>query len=36
MRVEIDHPPGQEAGKITVSYDNLDQLDELCRILSSI
>lgn len=36
MRVEIDHPPGQEAGRITVSYDNLDQLDELCRILSSV
>ncbi|NHX28257.1 chromosome partitioning protein ParB, partial [Escherichia coli] len=35
MKVAIDHPPGQEAGKITISYADLDQLDELCRMLSA-
>lgn len=34
MRVVIDHPPGQEAGKLTVRYASLDQLDDLCRRLS--
>lgn len=35
MRVALNHKPGQESGVITVSYDSLDQLDELCRRLSS-
>lgn len=35
MKVLIDHAAGQEAGKITISYNNLDQLDEVCRLLSS-
>lgn len=35
MKVVIDHIPGNEAGKITISYDNLDQLDDLCRMLSA-
>ncbi len=34
MKVSIDHKPGGEAGSISISYDNLDQLDELCNILS--
>lgn len=34
MRVVIDHTPGQEAGRLTVRYASLDQLDDLCRRLS--
>jgi len=34
MRVAIAHPPGAEAGALTVRYHDLDQLDELCRRLS--
>ncbi len=35
MRVTLNHKPGQESGQITVQYTSLDQLDELCRLLSS-
>jgi ParB family chromosome partitioning protein len=35
MSVEILHNNGQEAGQIVIRYETLDQLDELCRILSS-
>lgn len=35
MKVRIDHAPGQDAGKVTISYDTLDQLDALCGLLSS-
>ena len=35
MKVVVDHKPGQEAGAVTVRYKTLEQLDELCRILSS-
>ncbi|AHD02626.1 ParB/RepB/Spo0J family partition protein [Leisingera methylohalidivorans] len=34
MKVSIDHKPGGEAGAVVISYDNLDQLDELCNLLS--
>ncbi len=34
MKVSIDHKPGGEAGSITISYNDLDQLDELCNLLS--
>ena len=34
MKVSIDHKPGGESGSITISYENLDQLDELCNLLS--
>lgn len=34
MKVSIDHKPGGEAGTITINYENLDQLDELCNMLS--
>ena len=34
MQVSIDHPPGSEAGALTVRYASLDDLDTLCRILS--
>lgn len=35
MKVAVDHLSGGESGKITISYQTLDELDELCRILSS-
>jgi ParB family chromosome partitioning protein len=35
MKVQIDHKAGGESGKITISYKDMDQLDELCRILTS-
>lgn len=34
MKVSIDHKPGGEAGSVTINYENLDQLDELCNLLS--
>ena len=34
MKVALDHAPGQESGKMTVSYKSLDDLDVLCRLLS--
>lgn len=34
MKVSIDHQSGAENGSITISYKSLDQLDELCGILS--
>ncbi len=36
MKVNVDHQSGGESGKISIDYQTLDQLDELCRILSSI
>ena len=35
MKVQIDHKAGGESGKISISYTSLDDLDELCRILSA-
>lgn len=34
MGVLIQHEPGGEGGRLTVTYRSLDQLDELCRRLS--
>ena len=34
MQVSIDHEPGSEGGSLTVRYATLDDLDELCRVLS--
>ena len=34
MKVSIDHKPGGESGSVTISYETLDQLDELCNLLS--
>jgi len=34
MKVSIDHKPGGEAGVVTISYETLDQLDDLCNLLS--
>jgi ParB family chromosome partitioning protein len=36
MGVSIDHAPGGEVGSITISYKSLDQLDELCRLLTAM
>lgn len=35
MKVEINHTPGAEAGSITISYMDLEQLDELCMRLTA-
>lgn len=34
MKVVLDHKSGQEAGRLTVQYKSLDELDALCRMLS--
>lgn len=34
MNVQIDHKNGQEAGRLSISYKNLDELDRLCSVLS--
>lgn len=35
MKVQIDHKSGGEAGTVTIRYQNLDQLDDICGKLSS-
>lgn len=34
MKVSLNHKPGQEKGQMTLHYKTLEELDELCRILS--
>ncbi|KIC40920.1 chromosome partitioning protein ParB [Ruegeria sp. ANG-S4] len=34
MKVSINHKPGGETGQVVLSYENLDQLDDLCAKLS--
>ncbi len=34
MKVSIDHKPGQDGGKLTISYNSFEQLDDLLRALS--
>ncbi len=34
MKVLVDHKPGEKGGMLSIQYDTLDQLDDLCRILS--
>lgn len=34
LSVVIDHKPGQEAGQVVIKYTSLEQLDEVCRVLS--
>jgi ParB family chromosome partitioning protein len=36
MKVEIDHAGGHESGRVTISYRDFVQLDELCRRLADI
>lgn len=35
MKVSIDHKPGHEDGTITIRYTTLEELDDLCRLLSA-
>lgn len=35
MKVSIDHEAGKNGGKLTINYKSLDDLDEICRILSA-
>lgn len=35
MKVSIDHKAGAESGKVTISYSDLAELDQLCAKLSS-
>ncbi|SCM69387.1 ParB/RepB/Spo0J family partition protein [Donghicola eburneus] len=36
MKVSVEHKDGTEQGKIVISYNSLDQLDEICRRLSAV
>lgn len=36
MKVSIDHADGKENGSISIQYKSLDELDEICRILSAV
>lgn len=35
MKVEINHKEGSDKGSITIKYKTLEELDDLCRILSA-
>jgi len=35
MKVSVDHKTGQEKGKITINYNSLEQLDDICRVLTA-
>lgn len=35
MPVTVKHKPGQSSGVLTISYKSFDQLDDLCRLLTS-
>ena len=35
MKVSIDHTPGKESGAVTIRYATLEDLDDLCRLLSA-
>jgi len=35
LRVEIDHKPGQAAGAVTIRYETLEELDDICRKLGA-
>lgn len=34
MKVSLNHPSGAETGSITINYTSLDQLDDLCMLLT--
>ena len=36
MKVSIDHAPGHEGGKLSIAYASLEDLDDLCRLLTSM
>ena len=35
LKVAIDHKPGGQAGVVTIRYDSLDELDDICRKLGA-
>ena len=35
LTVSVDHKAGGESGQVSIKYAYLDQLDEICRILSN-
>ena len=35
MKVSIDHPGGSKPGTMSITYKNLGELDDLCRLLSA-
>ncbi|MEP0964862.1 MAG: ParB/RepB/Spo0J family partition protein [Roseobacter sp.] len=35
LKVVLAHKPGQEYGQVTLHYKSLDELDEICRLLSA-
>lgn len=35
MKVQINHKAGEESGTLAITYASMDQLDEICRILSA-
>ena len=35
MKVQVNHKTDQESGEVVVSYKSLDDLDEICRVLSA-
>jgi ParB family transcriptional regulator, chromosome partitioning protein len=36
MKVRIDHAPGSQGGQLNITYESLDDLDMLCRLLSQL
>ncbi|MDG2341343.1 MAG: ParB/RepB/Spo0J family partition protein, partial [Paracoccaceae bacterium] len=34
MKVQLNHPSGAASGSITINYSSLDQLDDLCMVLT--
>ncbi|MCK0102851.1 ParB/RepB/Spo0J family partition protein [Pseudohalocynthiibacter sp. F2068] len=36
MKVNVDHKPGQDSGQVLIKYKTLEDLDELCRILTAM
>ncbi|MCG6902422.1 MAG: chromosome partitioning protein ParB, partial [Rhodobacter sp.] len=36
LKIILDHPPGQQAGRMTIKYETLEELDRLCNILSAV
>lgn len=34
MKVTVEHKPGEQGGRLVIAYGSLDQLDDLCRVLT--
>lgn len=35
MKVQVNHKPDQESGQVVISYSSLEELDEVCRLISA-